>query len=178
VLAFLHWDSIRQVSASDVEARAVQLAEHNLSLLTPQGMERRLREIGAMLRLYGKDSHRQAQESASRLLERIRAFYSLRPIQTRVFQADALDATALQRGLDGIRPEVVFSDLPYGQHSHWQAASSDPVADLLAALRPVLPEGGIAAIASVKGTPIDPPGYRRMEKLQLGKRQVIFLQVI
>jgi hypothetical protein len=176
ILAYLHWDSIRQVTASDVDARAVQLAEHNLSLLTPQGLERRIRELGAMQRLYGRDSHRQALESAARLQERVVAFHKLRPIQLRAFQADALDARALAAQLGETRPEVVFTDLPYGQHSHWQGETDDPAAALLAGLLPLLGAESIVAISSVKGLKLDPPGYRRVEKLKLGKREIQFFQ--
>ena len=178
ILAYLHWDSIRQVTASDVDARAVQLAEHNLSLLTPQGLERRMREISAMLHLYGKDSHRQALESAQRLQERVAAFNKIRPIHVRAFQADALEAQALAVQLGEIRPEVVFTDLPYGQHSHWQGETDDPAAALLAGLLPLLGADSIVAISSVKGLTLDPAGYRRLEKLKLGKREIQFFQPV
>ena len=175
VLAFLHWDSIRQVIASDVDPRAVQLAEHNLSLLTPQGMDRRIREITAMLRLYGKPSHQLAFESADRLRERVNALYRVRPIQQHVFQADALDREALARQLEGFQLDIIFTDLPYGQHSHWQGLSTNPGADLLAALRLHMQPDSVVAIASVKDRKQAVDGFRQVEKLQVGKRQVVFL---
>src|SRR5512136_1763817 len=45
VIAYLHWDTICRVICSDIDEKAVQLAERNLGLLTPAGMERRGREI-------------------------------------------------------------------------------------------------------------------------------------
>ena len=65
-ISYLHWDSICRVICSDIDEKAVQVAERNLGLLTPDGMERRSREISAMIRLYDKESHKGALESIVR----------------------------------------------------------------------------------------------------------------
>ena len=41
VIAYLHWDSVCRVIGSDINEKAVQLAERNLGLLTPAGMEQK-----------------------------------------------------------------------------------------------------------------------------------------
>jgi 23S rRNA (guanine2535-N1)-methyltransferase len=177
VVAYLHWDRIRQVIGSDIDAKAVQLAERNLSLLTPAGMQRRAREISTMLQLYGKPSHRQAQESLGRLQKQVDCLTEIRPMQTRFFRANALDGAALREEMQETPVDIVFTDIPYGQHSHWQESRSpNPVQLLLANLRDCLPAGAVVAITSDKSQKVPSDGYRRLEKFQVGKRQVVILQ--
>ncbi len=135
VIAYLHWDSICRVICSDIDEKAVQLAERNLGLLTPGGMERRSREISAMVRLYDKESHKGALESLTRMQEQVNRLTAVRPIQTHVFRANATEAASLREGLQGAVIDVVFSDIPYGQHSQWeQTQASNPVWAMLEAL--------------------------------------------
>ena len=117
VIAYLHWDSVCRVICSDIDEKAVQLAERNLGLLTPAGMERRSREISAMVRLYDKESHKGALESLTRMQEQVNWLTAVRPIQTHVFRANATEAASLREGLQGAAIDMVFSDIPYGQHS-------------------------------------------------------------
>ncbi len=177
VVAYLHWDSVCRVICSDIDEKAVQLAERNLGLLTPVGMERRSREIAAMLHLYGKTSHREALESINRLMQQVTCLSAVRPIQTRVFRANATDAAGLRGGLQDAPVDVVFTDVPYGQHSRWEGISaSDPVWSMLEALRQVLSQASIVAVAADKFQQIVHQAYRRLEKIRVGKRQVVILQ--
>ncbi|HTX91074.1 MAG TPA: hypothetical protein VMC09_07650 [Anaerolineales bacterium] len=177
MIAYLHWDRIRRIVCSDVDDKAVQLAERNLGLLTPEGMERRSREISTMVRLYDKDSHKEALESLRRLQDQVVRLTAIRPIQTRLFRANATDGGALRAGLDGAEIDIVFTDVPYGQHSEWQAAgTADPARAMLEALHSVLNPESIVAVASDKSQKIAHEGYRRLEKLQSGKRLVVILK--
>jgi 23S rRNA (guanine2535-N1)-methyltransferase len=179
VIAYLHWDSVSRVICSDIDERAVQLAERNLGLLTPSGMERRGREISAMIHLYGKASHKQALESIRRLMEQVVCLTGVRPIQTHVFRANAADVASLREGLQGAPIDIVFTDIPYGQHSKWEAIpDSNPVWSMLEALRQVLSLESIVAVTSDKLQKISHEAYRRLEKIRVGKRQVIFLQPV
>jgi hypothetical protein len=178
MIAYLHWDRIRSIICSDVDDKAVQLAGRNLSLLTPAGMERRQREISTMLRMYGKDSHKQALESIRRLQDQVIRLAAIRPIQTRIFRANATDAQGLQAGLQGSLADIVFTDIPYGQHSHWQEVdSTDPIGAMLEALKGVLTLESVVAVASDKSQKFTHAAYRRLEKLQIGKRQVVILKL-
>jgi 16S rRNA G966 N2-methylase RsmD len=177
VTAYLHWDSICRVIGSDIDEKAVQLAERNLSLLTPGGMERRSREIAAMVHLYGKTSHQEALESLQRLQEQVTCLTAVRPMQTHVFRANATDAAGLKQGLQDARVDIVFTDIPYGQHSEWmEAPDPDPARAMLEALRQVLSPESIVAVAADKQQRVDHPAYQRLEKLRLGKRQVVILK--
>lgn len=175
VLGWLHGEQIGALIASDIQPRAVETARRNLALLTPQGLDARRAEIDGLLRQYGKDSHREALESAARLAERLPG-----ALPTLVFQADAADPAALRVGLGETRPDLVITDLPYGQHSAWDGAASqseNPAAALLEALRAVLAPGAIIAAAADKGQKIIHPAFRRLRHLRAGKRQVIILGV-
>ena len=140
-IAYLHWDSICRVICSDIDEKAVQVAERNLSLLTPDGMERRSREISAMVRLYDKESHKGALESITRMQEQVNRLTAMRPIQTKVFLANATEAASLREGLQDAAIDLVFTDIPYGQHSQWQGTqASNPVWAMLEALRIFIPK--------------------------------------
>ncbi len=178
-LGMLHGADIAAIFASDVDERAVALAQRNLGLLSPGGLERREQEIRAMLAEYGKESHADALRSIAALRERIQG---VPPIHTRVFLANALNRAALKEALRGETIDLVISDIPYGQLSAWQmpeeppGSTQSPLWHMLDALLGVLPEESIAAITADKSQKITHPGYRRVEHFQIGKRQVSFLK--
>jgi tRNA G10 N-methylase Trm11 len=177
VIAYLHWDSVQQVICSDIDEKAVQLAERNLSLLTPEGMERRNQEISAMIHLFGKESHRDALESLRRMQEQVNCLTDVRPMQVQVFRANATDAASLKEGLQDAQVDIVFTDIPYGKHSQWQESqSSDPVQGMLKALGEFLGPESIVAVTSGKEQRMTHEGYQRLEKFQVGKRQVVMLR--
>jgi hypothetical protein len=177
VIAYLHWDSICRVVCSDIDKKAVQLAERNLGLLTPAGMERRSREISAMVHLYDKASHKGALESITRMQEQVSRLSAVRPIQTHVFRANATQAASLREGLQDTSIDVIITDIPYGQNSRWEAAKApNPSWAMLEALFECLSPKSIVAIASDKSQIISHEKYTRLEKFQLGKRNVVFLK--
>ena len=177
VIAYLHWDSVCQVVCSDINEKAVQLAERNLGLLTPAGMERRSREISAMVRLYGKESHKGALESLTHMQEQVNQLTAVRPIQSRVFRANATEAASLRAGLQDTFIDMVITDIPYGSHSQWeQTQAPDPTHAMLEALSSFLSPKSILVVASDKQQKITHERYRRLEKVQIGKRQVVFLE--
>ncbi len=177
VIAYLHWDSVCQVIGSDINEKAVQLAGRNLGLLTPAGMERRSREISAMARLYGKESHKFALESITRMQEQVDQLTAVRPMQTRVFRADATDAASLREGLQDTIIDMVITDIPYGQNSQWeQTRAPDPVWAMLEALLSFVSPLSVVVLASDRQQKIAHERYQRLEKIQIGKRQVVFLE--
>ena len=179
VIAYLHWDSVCQVICSDIDEKAVQLAERNLGLLTPGGMQRRCREISAMVRLYDKASHKGARESVTRMQAQINRLTAVRPMQARVFRANATDAASLREGLRDTAIDVVFTDIPYGLHSQWeQTQAPNPAWAMLEALLEFLSPKSIVAAASDKLQKIAHEKYERLDKFQLGKRKVVILRPV
>ncbi len=182
-LAFQHWEEIDRIVASDIDPEAVAVAQQNLSLLNPEGMDRRIDEIETMLADYGKASHAKALESARRLKQRLLRLRDLHPIESHVFVADAFDSAALIAGLGGVRATpvpIVMADVPYGQHSTWEIGGGGddepPVVRMLAALLPVVHPHGVVAVAADKYQTIAHEGYRRAKRFKIGKRQTVLLQ--
>lgn len=85
-LAYLHWRDIREITGSDVDADALALARQNLSLLTIEGLDRRIAEIAQMLQSYGKPSHEAALASAQGFRARVAELsksHLVRPVSSR-----------------------------------------------------------------------------------------------
>ncbi len=177
VLGFLHGEHIQKIIASDVDDNAVEVAKRNLGLLSPAGLEQRIGEINEMITQYDKDSHKAALASA----QRIKAAQTA-SIPARVFQANALESNALLAQIPPSSIDIVFTDVPYGQHSQWlglsPAARQNPLAALLEALHPLLAPNSIIAIATDKQQKASHPKYQRVERFQIGKRRIELLTLI
>lgn len=179
-LGFLYGERMHTILASDVDPEAVALARRNLNLLTSAGLERRVDEIREMLQAYGKASHAGALESALYLEQRL-ALQGNRPLDVKVFEADATDGKALARGLGRRMIDVVLTDVPYGWRSDWQVDGSTavgtggPLWHMLDALRGLLSSQSVIAVAADKGQTIAHRGYVRLERLRSGRRQVAIL---
>ncbi len=186
VLGFLHGSEIVSISASDISSEALDLAERNLSLLSLIGLERRMDEISHYIQAYGKASHQAALDSAVRLRRDLSFALAGRLFSTCLFQADAASAPAMRQGLTGRPIDLVITDIPYGWKSVWsstagQRKGSEPGQDpapalrMLDALHSLLPARCLLAVASDKQQKIVHPCYRRLDKFQIGKRQVTIL---
>lgn len=177
VLGFLHGEYIQEIIASDVDNKAVALAKRNLSLLDSTGLENRIAEITKMIGQYQKGSHTQALASAHFLRNEIPAPGTL---TARTFQASAFDRETLAKNIHRASVDVVFTDVPYGQHSRWQGLTDNEVANpllqMLDALIDILSPSSIVAIASDKQQKVSHPGFQRLEHFQVGKRRVILLK--
>ena len=180
-LVLLFRPEISAVMGSDVDAEALDTARRNLGLLRVQGMEQRIEEIRVMYKAYGKASHAAALESALRLRDRLFAG-GRTEIETRVFWADATDARALQEGLAGREVEVLVADLPYGRDSQWKRLreegppSRSPLSQMLEALLAATSARTVLALSADKSQKPAHPGYQRIERFRLGKRQVTLLK--
>jgi tRNA G10 N-methylase Trm11 len=180
VLAFLHGELIREVIGSDLDEKAVTVARRNLGLLHVDGFDRRMNEITEMFEQYGKDSHQDALRSASLLKKRLSALTTEHSLETRVFQANAVDSKEIAGQLRPHSVDIVFTDVPHGQHSYWRdsSASSNPLNSLLEALRGTLSSSAIVAIASDKQQKVSHDSYERIERFQVGKRRIVVLRPI
>ena len=181
VLGYLHWHSFREVVASDIDQKAVRVAQQNLGLLSVNGLDKRVSEISEMFRLYGKVSHKEALDSAHRLENRIGTLMKEHTLKTRIFQANALDGAMLRENLKGIGVDIVFVDVPYGLHSHWhnpdsRAELGNSLWQMLNALLDVLVPTSVVAVISDKLQKASHAGYQRIEQFQVGKRRAVLLK--
>ncbi|MBK9924379.1 MAG: hypothetical protein IPP66_03725 [Anaerolineales bacterium] len=175
VLAYIHGQLIREIVASDVDEKVVELAEKNLSLLSTMGLENRIVEIKSMLEQYGKDSHQDALKSATVLKTKLPGDL----LTTKTFQANVLDRADLLQKVSPHSVDIVFTDVPYGQHSSWHDSSErDPLWSMLDSLLAVLSPSSIVAVVSDKGQKAMHEGYERIERFQVGKRRITILKPV
>jgi hypothetical protein len=180
VLGYLHRERIRKVIASDVDVKAVALAKRNLGLLQAGGLDRRITELSDMLEEYGKESHREALQSASTLKERRSTFREKPALETQVFQASATDRDEISKHIQPDSVDIIFTDVPYGRHSEWREAgrgeSSNPLTWMLDAMLEILSPSSIVAVASNKAQKAAHERFQRVEHFQVGKRRVVILR--
>lgn len=182
-MAWFNWEDIGRIYASDIDTDALGVAARNLALLSPAGMERRVTELTRLHQEFGKASHALALQHALALRGRLTEWVQTHTVGTHLFCADAGDPTAIAAGMAGTRADIVLTDIPYGQVSHWQgntaalAQEADPVRQLLDALPAVLADGAVVAIAAGKGDKISHERYRRLGRFTVGRRQVVLLQL-
>jgi hypothetical protein len=135
VLACLHGEYIQEIIASDVDENAIATAKRNLGLLSPAGLDNRIGEISKMFEQYGKNSHKDALRSANILKNKLFSLPEKHLHRTRVFQANATNSEEIFKHIKAKSVDIVFTDVPYGQHSHWHdGESSNPLWAMLTLL--------------------------------------------
>jgi hypothetical protein len=180
-MAFFNWEKIAAIHASDIDKDALGIAARNLSLLTVEGMDRRIAQLAELHRQYGKASHAAALEHALMFRDRVTASRTHHPLPTHLFRADATNPAAMAGGLNGIKADIVLADVPYGLGAAWHTDTAalvlgaDPVQGLLEALRPNLAPGAIVALAAAKRSNLGHAGYEQITKLSAGPRKLVLL---
>ena len=182
VLAYLHAKYIDEVIGSDIDEKAIALAERNLGLLQMDGLEKRTHEISKMIEWYGKDSHKEALRSAAVLKEKLSALTEKHGLKIKVFQASATDGEKISKNINPKSVDIIFTDVPYGQHSHWRDSDSNvplnPIGSMLDALFGVLSPSSIVAIVSDKQQKVLHERFQRLEQFQIGKRRGVILKPV
>ena len=178
VLGVLHGNRIREIIASDVDEKAVDLAQQNLGLLSVAGLDRRINEITLMINHYNKESHKEALKSALVLKDKIITLNQKHPLRRKIFRSSATDRQGILINIAARSVDIVFTDIPYGQHSQWEGIDtlSNPLWSMLDALIETLSPSSIVAIVSDKKQKLAHNNYQRLEKFQVGKRQVVILK--
>lgn len=182
ILAYLHGEHIREVIGSDIDEKATAVARRNLGLLNVAGLDKRISEISKMLEQYGKDSHKDALKSAYTLKEKLSTLIEKHPLEARAFQASAADGKKILKNIRPKSVDLVFTDVPYGQHSHWRDSDfnevSNPLGSMLDALLGILSPSSLVAIASDKQQKVLHESYQRIEQFQIGKRRIVILKPV
>lgn len=181
-MAYFNWDQIARIYASDIDEDALRVAGRNLSLLTLDGLDRRIAELNSLHDQYGKTSHKTSLEHAEQLRQQLAEAVRHQPFSTQLFRADATDAAAMAAALPDVKIDLVLTDIPYGRLAGWGAGSlalaqgSDPIHELLESLLPVLTSTSVLAVAAAKKDKIVHACYTRLARLQVGARQIVLLQ--
>lgn len=171
VLGFLHGRYLSRIIASDIDENILSLARRNLALLKGDGLEKRIEEINSDLSSYGKVSHEEALHSALKLKELQADINQL--LEIKCFQADAGKVSLPV----GEKVDLVLTDLPYGQITHWSSADENGLELFLENIESLLKPTSILAIISVKEQKIEHKSYNRIKHFTIGKRRVSFLEL-
>ena len=173
VLGFLYPDKIISIYGSDIAPDAIQFAESNLSLLTTEGLLKRKEQLEDIYNSYRKESHLEAIKSTDRLLE-----YAKENVDYRIFNRDILKANSPATIMPLV--DIIITDVPYGDLVSWSNTTPAPdesnINKMLNHLLENLNDDGIVAISSDKRQKISNPNYKRIKKLQVGKRKVEILR--
>ena len=181
-MAYFNWDQIAGIYASDIDEDALRVAARNLSLLTLNGMDRRIAELTDLQQQYGKVSHRVALMHAEELRQHLVGAVAHHPLVTQIFRADATNAAAVYAALPEAKVDIVLTDIPYGRLAGWGVDSlalvqgNDPIHQLLESLLPVLSDHAVLAIAAAKKDKLVHRSYARLARLQVGTRQIALLR--
>ena len=164
--------------ASDIDDRVLELASRNLSLLTSEGLSERRQRLSEMAEQYGKDSHNRALQSAGQLMKLLRNNTEERreEIGYKCFKADAATSQELEAYKGKVH--MVITDLPYGELVQWSGnrEPDEALERLLSNLLRVLSPAGIVAVITQKKLPVSHPGFKRVERFNAGKRQIVLLE--
>ena len=158
VLGFFCGSCIGKIYASDISPDMVGIAEKNLGLLTQVGLDKRRAELERFLASSGKPSYADALRS----LDRLRGDLT-REIETEVFAADCTGP------LPELRPDVILTDVPYGNLARWQG--EDALHAMLGRLWEISSDGTILAVCADKSQKLRSDQWIRMEKQNVGKRR-------
>ncbi|GFN36612.1 hypothetical protein [Tepidimicrobium xylanilyticum] len=161
VLGFLNQNTISRIIGSDIDLELLEVAKKNLSLLSEEGMDNRIKEIDNMIVNYNKESHAMAKESAIILRSMIKT-----PIQYEVFQADALKEIKLE-----IKPDIIITDVPYDQLVDWKGSGEGLVNRLLDVLYGVCTSDTIIGLSMNKKQKVKNDKFIKLERQKIGKRK-------
>lgn len=160
VLGLLNQQTITKIIVSDIDNRMLEVAKLNLSLLSKKGIKLRINEIRSFYEQFNKISHRDAEKSGIILLNLIQ-----KEIEIQLFQADALKTLQVD-----IKPDIIITDVPYGNLVDWQG-EEDNTSKLLESLAQICSDETVIAICMNKNQKLNNNRFKRLEKQNVGKRR-------
>lgn len=161
VLGLCNQKQIREVIGSDIDEKMIALARKNVSLLTDIGMTQRKDEIGNYILQYGKESHKEALKSAIRFEKE-----KTKDILSTIFQADCTKPLLMRT-----KPDIIFTDVPYGQLVKWQGEGAVDITQLAENLYDISHKGTILALVMDKKQKLNDTRWKRCEQEKIGKRK-------
>lgn len=181
-MAYFNWDQISGIYCSDIDDNALGVAARNLSLLTLDGLDRRIAELTDLHQQYGKASHRASLQHAEQLRQHLVEAVQHHPLVTQIFSADVTDGAAVAAALPDVKIDIVLTDIPYGRLAGWGSSSlalaqgQDPIRQLLESLLAVLSSTSVVAVAASKKDKVAHDCFARLARFQIGARQIVILR--
>ncbi|GLU50080.1 rRNA methyltransferase [Nocardiopsis ansamitocini] len=171
VTGLLHRARLGRVLASDISSDAVALAGENLGLLSEEGLARRATQARERAAAFDKPGYLATAESAERLARDLVERGG--DLAHTVFEADAFAPPS-----PGGPVDLVLTDVPYGDLTHWSAVPSgaDPVTALLRALATVLPGHAVVVVTARTRKIVLPEGVAALERIRVGNRAAVLVR--
>lgn len=160
VLGFCNLDTLSSIYASDIDDSMLRYASRNLSLLSMSGIDKRIIELEDMIKLYQKQSHVVAIESAYRLKALLH-----HQITINVFQADVTKKIPLPEPVD-----IIITDVPYGNLVDWQGGEA-ALTKMISEIVNIIGPETIIAISMDKKQEVRNDRSKRMDKNNIGRRK-------
>lgn len=160
VLGFIHNCDIGKIYGSDVDEFMIAHAKKNTGLLTTAGLYDRKHEVERFYETYGKTSHLEALNSCDKLEGLLK-----REIYAELFQADCTEA------LPRILPDIIITDIPYGNLVEWKSGAQISVDCMLEQLWMISHEKTVLAVCMDKRQKCCCKKWKRAEKHVVGKRK-------
>ncbi|WMJ87134.1 hypothetical protein [Anaerocolumna sp. MB42-C2] len=167
VLGFMNVQIISEIIGSDINPDAVYKAQNNLELLHTDGLNKRMEQIRELSREYGKESHEEALQSAIKLHKKLEGSN----IITRVFTANVFENLILNK-----TPDIIITDVPYGEIVTWEGADNGNIDLLLDSLYSICNNETVIGICMDKSQKNTNDKFQRLEKQQIGKRRFEILK--
>ena len=165
VLGFFYNSEIKKIYGSDIDESMIAYAERNVCLLRNKDLQKRRDEIAQLYREYGKNSHKEALTSCDTLINMLS-----QEVSSEIFKADCT------RTLPQILPDIIITDVPYGNLVEWQNENS--LDRMLEQLWVISHEKTILAVCMDKKQKINSEKWKRLEKQNIGKRKFEILKRI
>lgn len=161
ILGFLFADHIARIYGSDIDTEMIRIAGNNLSLLSKEGMAKRIEEIESLYGLYHKESHYEALESCKRL-----GAINTNHIQTELFVADCtLELPKMTV------PDIIITDVPYGNLVQWSDSNPSQMYAMMHSLHEIASEKTVLAVCMDKKQKIVSDEWTKVERVNVGKRR-------
>lgn len=167
VLGLLNQNTISRIIGSDIDLDMIAIAKRNLALLNQEGLEHRKSELLNLYEKFQKEQHKDALASAERLQQLL-----VHPIQVQLMQADVFNVNQFED-----TPDIIITDVPYGDLVQWQGAA-EGINKLLIALQKVCSPKTVIALSMDKAQKITCPQAKRLERQIIGKRKFEIYQFV
>lgn len=195
-LGFAENDKISFLRGSDIDEKCVEAANANLSLLSAEGIARRV------ARLRG-DAESNRAENDSIKTERAKSDSTetkraendsagsnrgetngiaaclrlsellAHEVDAHAYRQDIL--TGAPAFIEGT-PDYIFADIPYGRMTEWSAPEFSPVERMLDSLCGLMSGETVLAVAGDKGLRLNGGRFKRLDRLSVGRRLVYILK--
>lgn len=160
VLGFMHNSEIKKIYGSDIDESMIAHAKKNTGLLTTLGLNGRRNEIKRLYEEHRKQSHMESLNSCDKLESLLK-----HEICADIFQADCTE------GLPRLLPDIIITDVPYGNLVEWKDEGQISVDSMLEQLWMISHEKTILAICMDKKQKNSCGKWKRLEKHNIGKRK-------